>query len=130
MAFTIQRLMDSLSISEEEAADVIAIVRGNIDPLEDDRFKKTQEWAKSCHNPPRKLDVKLEALNELLCGCGVEGLEHPTIYVDRYNGHFVASYVNFGDTYACTILHDNLANRFRLTSWGDFYESLGEGHNH
>lgn len=129
MAFSVQKLMDCLAISEEEAVDVIKIIHNEIDPLQDERFKKTQAWHNQCYNTPRKLEVKMEALNELLCGCGVEGLEHPNIYVDSYNGNFVASYINFGDTYICTILHDNVANKYRLISWGDFYESLGEGGN-
>lgn len=124
MAFKPEKLMADLDITIEEASDVIAIVRGHLDPLRDDRFRNTQQWAGQCYNPPSKAELKMEALNELLCGCGVEAIEHRDIRVSHYHGNTVAIYVNFGDTYIPTVLYDTRCGVFRITSWGDFYESL------
>lgn len=126
MTWTVSHLKDRLGISDEEAADVIAIVRGNIDPLNDDRFPKTQQWVQQCYrcHRPHTVELKMEASNELLCGCGVEAVEHEDIWVDRYHGNIVGTYVNFGDTYIPTVIYDTRRGVFTINSWGDFYEAL------
>ena len=119
-------IVERLSITPEEAETVLKIIRGELDPLTDNNFPKTQGWVHSCFNTPCKSEIKLEALNELLCGCGVESIRHEFIHVDHYYGNVVGSYVNFGDTYANTILLDHINNKWKITSWGNFYESLDQ----
>lgn len=51
---------------------------------------------------------------------GVEAIEGE--WVDGYYGNIVASYVNTGDTYNPTLLHESETGRFILTSWGDWVE--------
>ncbi|MFN5920266.1 MAG: hypothetical protein ACK45I_03080 [Bacteroidota bacterium] len=118
-------IVERLNVTPEEAETVLKIIRGQLDPLTGN-FPKTREWYMRCYNRPRKSEIKLEALNELLCGCGVEAVTHEFIYVDSYYGNIVGSYVNFGDTYANTILLDHINNKWKITSWGDFFESLDQ----
>lgn len=120
-----QSIAEAFDVSLFDANLALLLIHYRVNPeLHFRRFPQTCRWFNSCYNPPRNNELILEALNELLGGCGVEGIEHEDIYVDRYHGNFVASYINTGDTYSPTILLDHVKNRWRLTSWGDFYESL------
>lgn len=119
------RIAESFRVTSFEANLALLIIRGRIDPLAHPRrFPATARWIGQCYNLPRKSEIKLAALDELLGGCGVEVISDERFYVDSYHGNIVASYVNTGDTYSPTILLDHLSGRYRLTSWGDFYESL------
>ena len=119
-------IVERLNVTPEEAEAVLKIIRGELDPLTDRNFPKTQGWVNSCFNSPRKSEIKLAALNELLLGCGVEPVTHEFIHVDSYYGNVVGSYVNLGGTYANTILLDHINNKWKITSWGDFFESLDQ----
>lgn len=121
--WTQKKLMDFLNITEEEANDCIGIVRGTI-KIEADKFPKTSQWLQLCYNPPSRVELKMEALNELLCGCGIEPITDEDIWGDRYHGNIIAAYINFGDAYCGTILYDTRREKFTLTSWGDFVESV------
>jgi hypothetical protein len=66
---------------------------------------------------------RLAALDELLGTFGVEPIR-TTEHIDRYWFDCRACYLNTGDTYNTTILFDTKKDRFYLTSWGDFVESL------
>jgi len=66
---------------------------------------------------------RLTALDELLGTFGVEPIR-TTEHIDRYWFDCRACYLNTGDTYNTTILFDTKKDRFYLTSWGDFVESL------
>ena len=83
----------------------------------------TSKWVNQCHNEPRRSEIKMEALNELLHGYGVEALRIEDAHVDNFHFDIVASYLNTGDTYSPTILLDHEESKFRLTTWGDFMES-------
>lgn len=63
------------------------------------------------------------ALNEILGTHGVESIR-TSEFIDRYWFDCRAAYLNTGDTYNTTILFDTKKDRFYLTSWGDFVESL------
>jgi hypothetical protein len=120
-----QNIAEAFDVSLFDANLAILLIRYRINPeLHFRRFPQTCRWLNSCYHPPRTIELILEALNELLGGHGVEAIQHEEIYVDRYHGNIVASYINTGDTYSPTILLDHIKNRWRLTTWGDFYESL------
>ncbi|MBA3761785.1 MAG: hypothetical protein H0X04_00385 [Chthoniobacterales bacterium] len=53
------------------------------------------------------------AIDQSLDAHGVEAIRGGN--VDQYSGDIVATYVN-------TIIHDNMADRYLLMSWGDFLE--------
>jgi hypothetical protein len=112
-----QDISDCMDCSLFEANLALLIMRGRVDPLSHPRrFPKTCEWVNTCYNSPRASEVKLCALDELLRTHGVEALS-------TEDAHCAAEYLNTGCTYATTILLDHVHGRWRLTSWGDFYES-------
>lgn len=77
------------------------------------------EWRRH-HNIPKRPHKIMLAVNDILNGYGVETLNGR--YVDAYYFNSQASYVNMGDTYIATILHDHEENKFIITSWGNFME--------
>ena len=119
-------IVERLRITPEEAETVLKIIRGELYPLPDSNFPKTQGLVDSGFCSLHGSAIKLEALNELLHGCGVEVITHELIYVDSYYGNIVGSYVNFGDTYVDTILLDHINGKWKITSCGDFFESLDQ----
>lgn len=111
--------MDRLSIDAEKADKILAIQSGETDP---ETYKSVSDWVNRCYNRPSVPEMRLYAFNEILEGHGVEG-------GCVLNGDAADySYVNMGDTYTCTILHDCDRGTFRLMSWGDFVEQ-NEGGN-
>lgn len=107
-------------LSPDEAMQVKGLLDQTIDP---DDFDSVQNWCRQCYNEPPQFDKVLCALNEVLDGHGVEGIEREDAWVDSYHGRFIASYVNMGDTYAATIVRDSETGKFLLTTWGDFVEA-------
>lgn len=71
------------------------------------------------YHPQSKLQTKMEALNRILGGYGVEAIQ---IAGEITNSKWL-DYVNMGDTYAATILHYN--GRFVVGDWGSVVERLG-----
>jgi hypothetical protein len=119
-----QDISDCMDCSLFEANLALLIMRGRVDPLSHPRrFPNTCKWVDACYNSPHKFEVKLSALDELLRTYGVEHINDKNTYVDSFYGNIVATYLNTGCTYATTILLDHVHGRWRLTSWGDFYES-------
>jgi hypothetical protein len=119
-----QDIMNCMDCSLFEANLALLIMRGRIDPLSHPRrFPNTCKWIGACYNTPRRSEIKLSALDELLRTYGVEPINDENTFVDSYYGSIIASYLNVGETYMPTILLDHVHSRWRLTSWGDFYES-------
>lgn len=122
-----QRIADAFRVTLFEANLALLIIRDRVKPENHpNRFPRTNSWADGCHHYPSRREIKLEALDELLGTCGVEPIIDERIYIDRYHGNIVASYLNTGDTYAETLLFDNYENKWKLMSWGDFVESLDD----
>jgi len=121
---TTQQIASHLGISLRKAAIVLALIRGQLDPLSyPSHFPETDTWVHQCHYLPRQSERVLSALNELLEMHGVEGLRIEGEHVDNHYYDIVATYLNTGDSYAPTILLDHERNKWRLTSCGDFVEA-------
>lgn len=87
--------------------------------------KQLMRMMKESAGGDQSVEDTLEFANELLGGYGVESISAE--FADRPGGYWMdsqAAYVNLGDTYDVTILHDNLAGEYLITSWGDWYEGL------
>ena len=129
MAIKAQRIAEQLDVSLFDANLALLVIGyrftdEHFPSAFERRFPRTFAWLNQCYHKPRKNEIALEMLDELFNTCGVEGISDDRFYVDRYHGNIVASYVNTGDTYSATLLLDHLASRWRLTTWGDFVESL------
>ncbi len=112
---------DSIStqcgVSIDTATEILGLIRGTIDPR---TYVSVQRWIAQCYNEPDSNALVMCAIDQLLDAHGVEAIHGRD--VDRYHGDIVAEYVNQGDTYDSTIIHDNIAGRYRLMSWGDFVD--------
>ncbi len=116
---TKSELVKAFQILPGEARAVLALIEGDlvIDPINvPEQFEATAQWVRQCYNHPSAEELAMSAINELIGGHGVEGIE--------VDGEYVAEYVNTGDTYSATILREYgfLGSEYHLTSWGDFLE--------
>ena len=116
MSIGLKRLQQVFT--EEESRQIRNILTGKTNPRD---YVSVQNWLKQCFNEPSENELKMEALNEVLKGFGVEAIRGN--YVDSYYQDIQATYVNMGDTYDYTILFDSENEKFVLTSWGDWVES-------
>jgi len=122
-SYTITRIAKELNISHDQARTVRAIVRGDLDRTAIYAVApKTEHWAEvECYNRPRLYEVRMAALNEVIGGYGVEGIEKPDSHgCGRYEDFI--DYINTGDTYSATILYDG--GRYWIGCWGDVVERL------
>ena len=117
---SIKSLVSSLGITEDKAKLVRSIIKGEtkLRDLPPEHFPSTNAWIDSCHNIPPNREIRLEALNELIGGYGVEAIGDCNCYPPNIK----AEYINTGDTYSATILRVNATGTYRLTTWGDFVE--------
>lgn len=109
-------LIDVLNITPEQADTVRGLIRGEIRTRDAERFPRSNAHFARCHHEPRRLDRILACLDECLGTHGVEILGDVRTYGPP------AEYLNTGDTYSPTILFDRIADNFKLTSWGDWFE--------
>lgn len=110
-------IKEQLNLSDQVANVVRGLMDFSLDPY---IFKCVRKMQQSAHNPHRKVDLVMEALDEVLEGHGVEAIRGE--YVDSYHGDIQAVYVNMGESYQCTVIYDCRDSCFRVTSWGDFVE--------
>lgn len=110
----IENIAKRLNISLEQATKVKGIINGSINPME-----YAESWVNQCYNMPSKVELKLEALNTILEGFGVEYIESVD---DSYNEAEGLSYVNLGDTYTATVVFDHSTNTWHYTDYGTLIE--------
>ena len=73
----------------------------------------------------REAEEAMKAINGLLDGHGVEAVR-ADYHVDRFHFDIVASYVNMGDMYVCTVIYETETGRFVMTDLGTWIERNGE----
>ena len=121
MAWQIKRAPSAKRLKEafpdSDVKIIRAIIRNEIEP---DTIPAVQAWINQCWNRPKRSELKMCALNALIHGHGVEA-----IFAPGSSTTVLASYVNMGDTYNATILHDR---NYRLTTWGDWVEQWEKRH--
>lgn len=109
-----------LNLSKEKEKELRNVINGKADLESYDSVKKR---IAECYNRPMYSELQMTAINEILEGYGIEGMQG-----EWQNGswcHIVFEYVNMGDTYTPTvILHRDKG--FIITSWGDYVEKYGE----
>jgi len=117
-----KKVEGSLRESQISPRDIAKVFNVDMDTAKQisDLTKKSLSYGKE--------NFVLDEINKLVGGYGVEAITHEDAYVDRYYFNIIATYVNMGDTYKGTIVHDSDTGEFLLTSWGNFYEEW-EGEN-
>ena len=116
---SIPRIAQTLELEKVKAIEARMIMDGRLDP---ESYSSVASWVSRCLNRPRDIELKMEALNQVLGGFGVEAIQPDGAYVDSFWRDTVALYVNNGDTYKPTVLYNTCKANFRLTSWGDYVE--------
>lgn len=112
------RIASWMNCDIETARKARALMKGDIRITDNPDFPVTNKWIAQCWNKPRRIELILSALNELLKCSGVEAFRARG---DQY--HACAEYLNTGDTYSPTILFRHDSGTFRLTTWGDYFEA-------
>jgi hypothetical protein len=115
------QLIECWQIDSEKLKLIYKVINGSIDL---DQFKSVNHMRKQCYNPPNELNEKMEALNELIDGHGIESSRMEGYYKNHYWSDCICLYVNQGDTYAITIIYDVVNDRIEFTSWGDWIEAM------
>lgn len=86
-----------------------------------------QQIKSTLRNRDLTVEERMEAVNELIGGFGVEFHRSPESAYDAEKAAGI-TYVNKGDTYDPTICHlrfnDDLPGKFVLSSWGDAVETF------
>jgi hypothetical protein len=121
-----EQLAEAFDVSMDDAKLAMRIIRYKVNPVDmPERFPNTFSTYQHLDTDKWGTDheCRMSALNELLGTHGVEAVR-TSEFIDRYHLDIRASYLNTGDTYATTILLDHRDEKWRLTSWGDFVESL------
>jgi hypothetical protein len=113
-----KKIAEHMGCSLETAKKARAIMKGETRITDNPDFPKTNSWIESCYHKPRRIELILSALNELLECHGVEAWND-----GRDRMHASVEYLNTGDTYSATILFRHDSSTFRLTTWGDFFEA-------
>lgn len=127
----------------KHADKILGLIRGRIDPLGPE-FPKTANWVSQCYHEPRLYSKVLSAINELLGGYGVEGIDPSAEWEAAYENARQAaiddgaevnaddirspiddwlSYISFGDSYDVTIIYDHATGEFHVDCWPDFVEN-------
>ena len=126
MTPTIEELARIKDVSLVEAALILAVIGGDVDPLDDTyagAFPDTVSWVRSCYNRPSHNEIIEHAVGEIL-GVDFEALEVETAPTDRFDGtyigRFVCGYANMGDPYVATLVHC-----YRDLGAGDPFEEDG-----
>lgn len=69
----------------------------------------------------RRAEEAMQLADRLTEAHGVEAIEGEE-WIDNYYGNIVASYVNMGDAYSPTLVHESKTGRFILTDWASWVE--------
>lgn len=108
------RLIKELGLTTEQADLVRAIIKNTVKTTDATLFPAANASFATCYRMPSLAERRMECLNEVIGGYGVEAL---------CDGMYPnALYVNTGDTYSPTLLYCYKRSTFRLTTWGDYAE--------
>ena len=99
----------------DHANIVLDIIRGSRDYAL--TFAAAAQRDRESYHPHETVTLKLEALNEVLEGYGVE-----YIAAGRGSKSPAFEYINFGGTYDTTIVYFPGRRTWRVTCWGDIVE--------
>jgi len=116
MRRTPKNVAERLCIDEDQAAAIIGLMNGSIDPEE---YESVQRWIRQCYRKPRDVEMRMCAIDEVLETCGVEAIRRDGSW-DNYHGDIVATYCNTGEMHASTVLFDTRSGKFKIMCQGGF----------
>jgi len=119
--YNFEQLAEAFQIQLTEVSTIYKILNRQIDL---GKFKSVDQLRRQCFNPPDVINEQLEAINEVIDGFGIESSTIEGYFKSHYWQDAVCLYVNQGESYALTVLYDIVNEKWELTSWGDFIESI------
>lgn len=90
-----------LPSSAEQIEAVNFILNGTIDPQS---LPSVQKWVSQCFNKPNDDEMKMQAINEIMEGYGIESIR-TSKWKNGYWCDILCTHVNMGDSYFPTIVH-------------------------
>lgn len=115
---SVKTIETRLGLERKQALALRKLLDGRTDP---ESYPGVQAWVRQCYNRPRETELIMAAADELLGGHGVEALEIDG-WIDGFYGSIAYTYVNMGDSYACTLIHDSEKDQFIVACYGDIVE--------
>ena len=104
---SVHTITKRLGVSKEKAKEIRGLMEGTENPNAYESVKKLMQY---CYYKPLRVEMVMEAINEILGG----------YWVDWCDGGLL--YVNLGDTYTETICYDTRKNKWIVSSWGNIIE--------
>ena len=111
-------LSEHLKLGVDAASSLKSLMSAHADAV---KVAEEMGLLKGFYNDPTPQEAIMLIANQLMGGYGVEAVEG--IYVSSYSQNFQIDYVNMGDTYKTTLIHDNVTDKFLIGSWGGFVET-------
>jgi len=108
-------------LDSEQVKQIRGLIDGSVNPLEASSW--VRNWNNRHQNEPTKIEQIINAIDEVMNTHGVESLYTGW---DNYLQHPTAIYCNTGETYTPTVVYCYKTERFKIMSWGDYYEQCGE----
>lgn len=96
-----------------KSEEIKALIEGDKDPED---YEAVAQWVRECYHRPKVNELIMAAIDVVIEGHGVEA-----IFAECAKWPDM-EYVNQGDTYNPTIIHDRLRGTYRCMSWGDWIE--------
>jgi len=112
-----------LRIDASKAAEIRALLDGSKSPAGYASVLALPAARQEVNRIEDKIDLALEACNEVLGHHGVEATRDNSN--DRYYGDVGLLYTNSGDSYLPCVMYDTRADRFMVGCWGDVIERGG-----
>ena len=113
-----KRIAEFLDESRDTAVLIRAVIRGEFDPM---AIEPVARWVRQCYHRPHTGELKMEAINALMHGSGVEACLDPDARSEISPPLF--TYINTGDAYSPTVIRLP-GGKYILSTWGDQVERL------
>ena len=92
-------------------------------------YPVVDEWIRDCYNSPKKYEIILAIMNEILQGWGIGHMRKEGVNVSRYFNDIICVYVELGNSYCLTVCFDTDLGVFEICSTGDFWENWRKNHS-
>lgn len=113
---SVKTIQDGLKIDGEKAKTIRGLFDGSIDVETHSNLWEKEPYVGNYSDAEKILYV----IDKLIGGFGVEAITGD--WVDSYHQNIQLSYVNKGETYATTVIRDNLKGRWIIGDWGTIVE--------
>ena len=114
---SVKTLVNSFRLTNSQARDLRTIMSSTNAEEVMELSTRARDHDRQCYNSPSLATLKMEAMNQIIEGYGVEVID-----AKDTKSRQCVSYVNMGDAYVATICRTN-ANKYRVCCWVDLVTS-------